>query len=102
MRRALAVALIAFSVLLFDTVTISLMQPELPFMDILFECASAVGTVGVSAFGSAKLNAVSRILIILTMYMGRIGPLTMALVLAHKQGGDKAKVQYPEGHIMIG
>ena len=101
-RRALAVALIAFSVLLFDTVTISLMQPELPFMDILFECASAVGTVGVSAFGSARLNAVSRILIILTMYMGRIGPLTMALVLAHRQGGDKVKVQYPEGHIMIG
>ena len=101
-RRALAVMLIAFCVLVFDTLAISLIQPELDFMDILFECASAVGTVGVSAFGSAKLNAVSRILIILTMYMGRIGPLTMALVLAHKQGQDKAKIRYPEGNIMIG
>ena len=101
-RRALAVMLIAFAVMIFDAVAISLMQPELDFMDVLFECASAVGTVGVSAFGSAKLAAASRILIILTMYMGRIGPLSVALVLAHKQGQDKAKIRYPEGHIMIG
>lgn len=101
-RRALAVMLLALCVWIFDTVAISLMQPELEFMDILFECASAVGTVGVSAFGSAQLNGLSRILIILTMYMGRIGPLTLALVLAHKQGQDKPKIQYPEGHIMIG
>lgn len=101
-RRALAVMLIAVFVMLADTVIISLLQPELEFMDILFECASAVGTVGVSAFGSAQLNAFSRVLIILTMYMGRIGPLTMALVLSHRQGMDQSKLQYPEGRIMIG
>ena len=101
-RRALAVMMIALIIMLFDTVVISLLQPELDFMDILFECASAVGTVGVSAFGSARLNVFSRILIILTMYLGRIGPLTMALVLAHRQGQDKGKIQYPEGHVMIG
>ena len=71
-------------------------------MDVLFECASAVGTVGVSAFGSAQLGTVSRILIILTMYMGRIGPLTMALVLAHKQGKNHGRIDWPEGHVMIG
>ena len=101
-RRALAVMLIASFIMLFDTVTISLMQPELEFMDILFECASAMGTVGVSAFGSARLNVFSRILVMLTMYMGRIGPLTAALVLAHRQGQDEDKIHYPEGHIMIG
>jgi len=101
-RRALAVMLIAIMVMLTDTVVISLLQPELEFMDVLFECASAVGTVGVSAFGSAQLNAFSRTLIILTMYMGRIGPLTMALVLANKQGMDRDKLAYPEGHVMIG
>ena len=56
----------------------------------------------VSAFGSASLNALSRILIILTMYLGRIGPLTMALVFAHRQDAGKSAVQYPNGQIMIG
>ncbi len=101
-RRAITVVLLALGIWITDVVVISLMQPELEFMDILFECASAMGTVGVSAFGSAKLNTVARILIILTMYMGRIGPLTAALVLANRQNRVRAKMDYPEGHIMIG
>lgn len=101
-RRALAVALIALCVVLTDIITISLLQPELDFMDLVMECTSAMGTVGVSAFGSASLNTISRILIILTMYLGRIGPLTMALALAQKQHRATGAMQYPEGQIMIG
>lgn len=101
-RRALSVALIALGVALTDIIVISLLQPELSFMDVVMECTSAMGTVGVSAFGSASLNVISRIMIILTMYLGRIGPLTMALALAQKQRGSRGQVQYPEGNIMIG
>ena len=101
-RRALAVVLLALGIWIIDVTVISLLQPELNFMDILFECASAMGTVGVSAFGSASLNALPRILIILTMYMGRIGPLTAALVLSSRQNSCRADIEYPEGHIMIG
>lgn len=101
-RRAIAIASIAVGIWLVDVIAISAMQPELPLADVLFECASAVGTVGVSAFGSASLNAVSRLLIILTMYIGRIGPLTAALVLAKRQDKIKARINYPEGNIMIG
>ena len=101
-RRALAVAMIAACVALTDIVVISLLQPELGFMDVVMECTSAMGTVGVSAFGSASLNSLSRMLIIITMYLGRIGPLTLALALAQKQRGAKGAMQYPEGQIMIG
>jgi len=101
-RRAIAVAAIVVCIWLTDVIAISAMQPELPLADVLFECASAVGTVGVSAFGSASLNTVSRILVILTMYIGRIGPLTAALVLAKRQDKIKARINYPEGNIMIG
>ena len=101
-RRALAVAMIALGIALTDIIVISLLQPEMDFMDLVMECTSAMGTVGVSAFGSASLNAVSRIMIILTMYLGRIGPLTMALMLAQKQRGSRGQLQYPEGNIMIG
>lgn len=102
LRRALAVLLIAGGIWLFDAVAISLMQPELDFMDVLFECASAMGTVGVSAFGSARLNGISRALMIAAMYIGRIGPLTAALVLAKRQSRSRGDLQYPQGHIMIG
>ena len=101
-RRALAVMLIAVGVAVTDVVVISLLQPELEFMDAVMECCSAMGTVGVSAFGSASLNALSRVLIILTMYLGRIGPLTMALAFARRQDANRSAVQYPNGQIMIG
>jgi len=101
-RRAIAVLLLALGILMTDTIVISLMQPELDFLEILFECASAMGTVGVSAFGSAQLNTIARIMIIATMYIGRIGPLTMALVLSSRQNRNRAAIDYPDGHIMIG
>ena len=101
-RRAVAVLLIAVCVVALDVTAISLMQPELDFMDVVMECASAMGTVGLSAFGSASLGTLSRLLIILTMYLGRIGPLTMALLLAHRQDGAQPRIDYPNGHIMIG
>ena len=101
-RRALAVLMIALGIALLDLTAISLMQPELDFMDLMMECTSAMGTVGVSAFGSASLNSISRALIILTMYLGRIGPLTMALLLAQRQNKSRPDMQYPAGQIMIG
>lgn len=101
-RRALAVMLIAVAVACTDIVVISLLQPELDFMDVVMECTSAMGTVGISAFGSAQLKFLPRIMIILTMYLGRIGPLTMALLLARRQGRIKPDLQYPNGQIMIG
>jgi len=101
-RRALAVLLIALAIAFTDIVVISLLQPELDFMDIVMECTSAMGTVGISAFGSAQLKLLPRIMIIFTMYLGRIGPLTMALLLARRQGRSKPDLQYPNGQIMIG
>ncbi len=101
-RRALAVLMIAISIWIVDSVAISLMQPELNIVDVLFECASAMGTVGVSAFGSANLCTGARILIILTMYAGRIGPLTAALVLARRHDARTAGIKYPEENVMIG
>lgn len=101
-RRALSVLMLAVTIWIVDSVAISLMQPELDLIDVLFECASAMGTVGVSAFGSANLCTGARILIILTMYMGRIGPLTAALALARRYAVRPDGIKYPEENVMIG
>ena len=101
-QRALAIALIALGVVFVDVCALSLMQPETPFLDILYECASAMGTVGISAMGSANLRPLGRVLIMLTMFAGRVGPLTLALLFASRQRRTKAFVRYPEDRVMIG
>lgn len=100
--RAVAIIAIAFGIVLVDVATISLLEPKFHLIDITYECASAMGTVGISSIGSGNLGVVSRILLILTMYLGRIGPLTMALLLAQRQTRDKESIRYPEERIMLG
>ena len=101
-QRTMAILLITVSVVLVDVCALSLMQPEAAFLDLFYECASAMGTVGISAIGSAALRPFARILIMLTMFIGRIGPLTMALLFANRQAKAKELVRYPEEKIMIG
>ena len=101
-QRALTIALIAVAVVFVDVCALTLMQPGEAFLDLFYECASAMGTVGISAIGSAKLVPLARVLIILTMFTGRVGPMTLALIFARRQNRTKALLHYPEEHIMIG
>jgi trk system potassium uptake protein TrkH len=73
----------------------------------LFETVSAAGTVGLST-GEAgapvslagHFSAAGKLLVIATMYMGRIGPLTLAVAVA--RGGTPPRVRYPEGKVLVG
>ncbi|MBQ6374994.1 MAG: Trk family potassium uptake protein [Clostridia bacterium] len=100
--RAMTVTFIALAVVFIDVCVLSLMQPGAGFLDLLYECASAMGTVGISAIGSSSLRPLARIMIILTMFTGRVGPLTLALLFARRQNRTRELIQYPEEHIMIG
>lgn len=67
--------------------------------DVLFEQVSAFGTVGLSTGLTPKLSVAGKVWIIVTMFVGRLGPLTLAVwAFTHKAPG----VRYPEGRIMIG
>lgn len=70
------------------------------FMKILFEVTSAFGTVGLSTGITPHLSAFGKILIIVTMFVGRIGPLTAALAIALQQ--EKVIYTYPEERVMVG
>ncbi len=67
--------------------------------NVVFEQISAFGTVGLSTGITAKLSAVGRLWIIATMFVGRLGPLTLAMWFFPTATGH---VQYPEGKVMIG
>ncbi|MBU3947839.1 MAG: TrkH family potassium uptake protein [Proteobacteria bacterium] len=69
------------------------------FIQIFFEVVSAFGTVGLSAGITAALSPVSRILITIVMLIGRVGPLTLAVVIATKDGND---IKYAEDNILVG
>ncbi len=67
---------------------------------IIFEVVSAFGTVGLSMGITFYLSLVGKIVIILTMFIGRIGLLTLILAMSNKE--KKIDIQYPEGFINIG
>lgn len=101
-QRVLAIICIAAAVAALDVCVLSIMQPDAAFLDLYYECVSAVGTVGISAIGSANLVPLSRVLIIITMFIGRVGPLTLALLFAKRQSRAKELINYPEERVMIG
>lgn len=73
---------------------------ELTFLDLLFETTSAFATVGLSRGITSSLSNIGKLIITLTMYIGRVGPLTMAFALSKRRGQNKFR--YVEGNIIVG
>lgn len=74
-------------------------RPGVGLHDVLFEQISAFGTVGLSTGLTDKLTVAGRLWITATMFVGRLGPLTLAMGMLPS---TPARVKYPEGRIMIG
>ena len=90
-----SMALVAIS-----TIWVSLSNPELDFIQILFEVVSAFGTVGLSTGITAQLTASSKLMIIATMYIGRVGVLVLMAALL---GDPRPQViRYPEESLLVG
>ncbi len=73
---------------------------RLPLVDTLFETSSAVATVGMTTGITRSLSAASRVIIILLMYLGRVGSLSFGLALAEKR--ESARLMDPVERILIG
>ena len=102
-RRALAVAALFLTVLFAGALIISLIEDgRFSLADVLFEASSAMGTVGVSAIGTPNLTPASRAVLMPMMFLGRVGPLTLAVAVAKRQGRKRTVSKYPEERIMIG
>jgi trk system potassium uptake protein TrkH len=71
-----------------------------PFLSFLFETVSAVGTVGLSTGATPSLSIWGKAIIIVAMFTGRVGPLTLALIIARRR--RSAAVRYAEEDVMIG
>ena len=70
------------------------------FINVCFETVSAFGTVGLSAGITSSLSIIGKYVIILLMYIGRIGPLTLLAAAAQRM--KKVQIEYPTGEILVG
>lgn len=98
-RKAAVVTLLALAVVVTGTWLMVVMEPEVSLMDALFEITSAFGTVGLSTGITTGLGVDAKLLSILVMYIGRLGPLTVASLWYFSPG---ERVSFPEGNVAIG
>ena len=98
-RKAAVITLIGLSIISVGTYLMTAMEPQISFIDALFEVTSAFGTVGLTTGITTELCLGSKLLSIVIMYIGRIGPLTIASLWYFTKG---ERVSYPDGNIAIG
>jgi trk system potassium uptake protein TrkH len=98
-NRSLAIVMISMIVVTVF-LTMLLATQDLKFENLLFETISAFGTVGLTLDTTPLLNNIGKILIICVMYIGRIGPLTLALVIGERRISQE--FQLPKGTIAVG
>ena len=79
---------------------LSITESHLDILKIVFEQVSAFATVGLSAGITAELSIYGKVLIIISMFVGRIGTLTLALALSSRV--ETTAYKYPKAHLMIG
>jgi trk system potassium uptake protein TrkH len=122
LRRAVTIAGLAFMVLCLGLLLLLLAEGAVPpeeladlanhvepaqnaphtalFLELMFEATSAFSTVGLTTGVTSSLSAAGRLIIILLMFIGRIGPLTLAVALINRS--VRASFRYPEEHILVG
>jgi trk system potassium uptake protein TrkH len=98
-HKASIITLLAACVIFLGTFLLSVFEPNIPLNELLFEATSAFGTVGLSTGITPSLTDNSKLLSIAIMFIGRLGPLTIATLWYF---GREERVRYPEGNLAIG
>ncbi len=97
--KASVITLLALTVVVIGTWLMVVFEPSKSVIDLLFEVTSAFGTVGLSTGITTELGVEAKILSIIIMYIGRLGPLTIASLWYFT---SSERVRLPEGNITIG
>ena len=100
-NRAVALMLIALIYVTFIVLMLNIIEKDKDFLSLAFETVSAFATVGLSVGITSTLTDISKWLIILTMFIGRVGPLTVAMVLS-SSAIKKGIYRYPTENILVG
>ncbi len=99
-RKAVAVTCMSFSIMFLSTLLLSLTM-DAPITDILYETVSATATVGLSRNLTSSLNLLGKIIIIITMYFGRVGPISLAIAFKSNKS-ESNLIKNPTEDVSIG
>ena len=97
--KSIAIIMIGIALVFFVTFILTLTEDQ-EFLNILFETTSAFGTVGLSRGITSELSDAGKVILTLTMYSGRVGPLTLAFAVGYKE--EHKRFRYAEGNITVG
>ena len=98
--KSFALLFIGMTLIMAVTMILTITEPDQTFISLLYEATSAFGTVGLTTGVTTGLSSIGKFIIIVMMYIGRVGPLTVAIALSSKQ--KKSKYKYPEAKVLIG
>ena len=98
--KAVGVLIGSVATVILATILIALTDPELDFIQILFETVSAFATVGLSTGITANISAFAKLILVATMFVGRVGIL---LLMAATLGDPRpSSIHYPEENLLVG
>ena len=98
--KAFVIFTIAMALVIAETMILSFTEAGASLEYILYEVVSAFATVGLSLGLTPELSVIGKLLIAITMYIGRVGVLTLFLALSNRKNGNAIK--YPEAKILVG
>lgn len=101
-NRALAIISLSMGLVVIVTMFLSITEAGHTFIEIFFEVVSAFGTVGLSLGITSDLTTIGKIMISITMFFGRVGPLTVFMALAQRRQKNNGKLRYAEEKVIIG
>ncbi|MBR4163949.1 MAG: TrkH family potassium uptake protein [Solobacterium sp.] len=101
LRHAFTIVTLYFSIIFIMTVFLTITEPGTNLLPLLFEVFSAIATVGISTGITASLSAGGKIIIMILMFIGRLGPLSVYMAF-HKEEKAGNHVRYPDANIIIG
>lgn len=99
--KAFTLFAIAIGIVFVVTFILVIAEQGEDFIDLLYEATSAFGTAGITTGVTQRLDIIGKIVIIISMYIGRVGPLTIIFALTKKKK-RKISYKYPEGKLLIG
>ncbi|MDD2414387.1 MAG: potassium transporter TrkG [Eubacteriaceae bacterium] len=105
LRQAACIFFIGFIIVFCVFMILSITDSSIPAQHLLFEVFSAYSTVGLSCGVTPSLSILGRIALIITMFIGRVGPLTIAFVITRKERRElenKGNYKLPDGNVLLG
>ena len=100
--KSMCIFLLSLLLISIGTFVLLIDNQGIPLLDALYEATSAFATTGLSTGITPSLNPISRLVLIIMMFLGRLGPLTAVIAFSQKQLIKKSTYKYSDGKISVG